>query len=98
MHLRESGRTLLYLDAYAYRGRLLRGLCLYDYMSMVSLVRRHDRAEDERHIALLTGPPRNMTTGSKSSDDLRSTPSLSFKDSSATIIWTSNLYISNGML
>ena len=52
VNLREGGRTLLYLDAYAYRGRLLRGLCLYEYMSMVSLIRRQDRAEDERHIAL----------------------------------------------
>ncbi|KAH6955959.1 PIF1-like helicase-domain-containing protein [Ilyonectria sp. MPI-CAGE-AT-0026] len=50
--LRESGRTLLSLDAYAYRGPLLRGLCLYDYMSMISLERRRDREEDETHFAL----------------------------------------------
>jgi len=52
VQLREGGRTLLYLDAYAHRGRLLRSLCLYDYMSMVSLVRRQDRVEDDVHIAL----------------------------------------------
>ncbi|KAJ6436144.1 c2h2 type zinc finger domain-containing protein [Purpureocillium lavendulum] len=50
--VREGGRTLLNLDAYAYRGRVLRDLCLYDYMSMIHLVRRKDRAEDESHIAL----------------------------------------------
>ncbi|KAM4064303.1 PIF1-like helicase [Hirsutella rhossiliensis] len=35
--LRQGGRTLLCLDAYAYRGHVLRDLCLYDYMSMVHL-------------------------------------------------------------
>lgn len=50
--LRESGRSLPYLDAYAYRGSVLRDICLYDYMSMVHLVRRRGRAENETHIAL----------------------------------------------
>ncbi|KAJ6436571.1 hypothetical protein O9K51_10813 [Purpureocillium lavendulum] len=50
--VREGGRTLLNLDAYAYRGRVLRDLCLYDYMSMIHLVCWKDRAEDESHIAL----------------------------------------------
>ncbi|KAM4058291.1 PIF1-like helicase [Hirsutella rhossiliensis] len=35
--LGQGGRTLLYLDAYAYRGHVLRDLCLYDYMSMIYL-------------------------------------------------------------
>ncbi|XP_044716329.1 PIF1 protein [Hirsutella rhossiliensis] len=35
--LRQGGRTLLCLDAYAYRGHVLRDLCLYDYMSMIHL-------------------------------------------------------------
>ena len=52
VQLREGGRTLLCLDAYAYRGRVLRDTCLYDYMSMVSLVRNRGRAEDENHISL----------------------------------------------
>ncbi|RSL75840.1 hypothetical protein CEP52_017823, partial [Fusarium oligoseptatum] len=52
VQLREGGRTLLYLDAYAYRGHVLRGMCLYDYMSMVSLVRNRGRDEDENHISL----------------------------------------------
>ncbi|PVH90212.1 hypothetical protein DM02DRAFT_683692 [Periconia macrospinosa] len=56
IHLREGGRTLLYLDAYAYRGRVLRDLCLYDYMSMINLERRRGRDEDETHISL-EGPP-----------------------------------------
>lgn len=56
VQFRESGRTLLYLDAYAYRGPVLRNLCLYDYMSMVILERRRGRDEDETHIAL-EGPP-----------------------------------------
>jgi hypothetical protein len=50
--LRDSGRTLLYLDAYARRGPILRSLCLYDYMSMVSLERCRGREEDEAHISL----------------------------------------------
>ncbi|KAM4061813.1 PIF1-like helicase [Hirsutella rhossiliensis] len=37
IRLRQGGRTLLYLDAYAYRGHVLRDLCLYDYMSMIHL-------------------------------------------------------------
>ncbi|KAH8743149.1 hypothetical protein F5883DRAFT_477354, partial [Diaporthe sp. PMI_573] len=52
VQLREGGRTLLCLDAYAYRGHVLRGICLYDYMSMVSLVRNRGRDEDENHISL----------------------------------------------
>lgn len=56
VQFRESGRTLLYLDAYAYRGRVLRDVCLYDYMSMITLERRGHRDEDETHIAL-EGPP-----------------------------------------
>jgi hypothetical protein len=59
--LRESGRTLLSLDAYAYRGPLLRGLCLYDYMSMVSLERRRDREDDETHLSL--GGPSEESNG-----------------------------------
>jgi hypothetical protein len=58
VQLREGGRTLLCLDAYAYRGRVLTDICLYDYMSMVSLVRSRGRDEDENHISLapLDGP------------------------------------------
>ncbi|KJZ69898.1 hypothetical protein HIM_10709 [Hirsutella minnesotensis 3608] len=55
IRLRQGGRTLLYLDAYAYRGHVLRDLCLYDYMSMVHLVRRKGLGEDESHI-FLDGP------------------------------------------
>ncbi|KAF9767527.1 hypothetical protein IL306_015295, partial [Fusarium sp. DS 682] len=56
VQFRESGRTLLYLDAYAYRGQVLRDMCLYDYMSTITLERRHGRDEDETHLAL-EGPP-----------------------------------------
>jgi len=52
VHLREGGRTLLYLDAYAYRGRVLKNLCLYDYMSMIQLVRSRNGDEDEIHVSL----------------------------------------------
>ncbi|KAL6406099.1 hypothetical protein AUP68_10662 [Ilyonectria robusta] len=52
VHLRERGRTLLYLDAYAYRGRVLKDLCLYDYMSMIQLVRCRNQDEDEARISL----------------------------------------------
>ncbi|XP_044714515.1 PIF1 protein [Hirsutella rhossiliensis] len=41
--LRQGGRTLLCLDVYAYRGHVLQDLCLYDYMSMVHLLRRPDQ-------------------------------------------------------
>ncbi|KAI8649770.1 ATP-dependent DNA helicase [Fusarium keratoplasticum] len=57
VQLREGGRTLLYLDAYACRGQVLRSLCLYDYMSMINLVRRSDRDEDETHISLEGSSP-----------------------------------------
>ncbi|KJZ68252.1 hypothetical protein HIM_12356 [Hirsutella minnesotensis 3608] len=50
--LRQGGQALLYLDAYAYRGHILRDLCLYEYMSMVHLVRRKGRSEDESHVCL----------------------------------------------
>ncbi|KAK7420728.1 hypothetical protein QQZ08_010263 [Neonectria magnoliae] len=56
VQFRESGRTLLYLDAYAYRGRILRDACLYDYMSMITLERRRGRDEDGTHL-VLEGPP-----------------------------------------
>jgi hypothetical protein len=56
IQFRENGRTLLYLDAYAYRGPVLRDVCLYDYVSMIDLERRRGRDEDETHIAL-EGPP-----------------------------------------
>ncbi|KJZ70496.1 hypothetical protein HIM_10125 [Hirsutella minnesotensis 3608] len=56
VHFRESGRTLLYLDAYAYRGPVLRDVCFYDYMSMITLERRRGQDEDEARIAL-EGPP-----------------------------------------
>jgi hypothetical protein len=52
VQFRESGWTLLYLDAYTYRGRVLRDVCLYDYMSMITLERRRGQDEDETHIAL----------------------------------------------
>ncbi|XP_044714623.1 VrtJ [Hirsutella rhossiliensis] len=52
IRLRQGGRTLLYLDAYAYRGHVLRDLCLYDYMSMIHLMRRKSRSEDDSHIFL----------------------------------------------
>jgi hypothetical protein len=35
---------------------VLEDVCLYDYMSMITLERRRDRGEDETHIAL-EGPP-----------------------------------------
>ncbi|KAM4055420.1 PIF1 protein [Hirsutella rhossiliensis] len=50
--LRQGGRTLLCLEAYAYRGHVLQDLCLYDYMSMIHLLRRNGRSEDESHIFL----------------------------------------------
>ncbi|XP_044721137.1 ATP-dependent DNA helicase PIF1 [Hirsutella rhossiliensis] len=50
IRLRQGGRTLLYLDAYAYRGHVLRDLCLYDYMSMIHLMRRKSRSEDDSHF------------------------------------------------
>ncbi|KAI0903059.1 hypothetical protein F4823DRAFT_324315 [Ustulina deusta] len=56
VQFRESGRTLLYLDAYAYRGPVLRDVCLYDYMSMITLELRRGRDDDEARIAL-EGPP-----------------------------------------
>ncbi|KAM5344579.1 hypothetical protein ACJ41O_013114 [Fusarium nematophilum] len=56
VQFRQNGRTLLYLDAYAYRGPVLRDVCLYDYMSMITLERRRGRDEDEIRIAL-EGPP-----------------------------------------
>ncbi|KJZ68594.1 hypothetical protein HIM_12014 [Hirsutella minnesotensis 3608] len=56
VHFRESGRTLLCLDAYAYRGPVLRDVCFYDYMSMITLERRRGQDEDEARIAL-EGPP-----------------------------------------
>jgi hypothetical protein len=55
--LRQGGRTLLYLDAYAFRGPVLRDLCLYDYMSMINLVRRRREGEDKSHICLEGLPP-----------------------------------------
>ncbi|KAJ3544245.1 hypothetical protein NM208_g3153 [Fusarium decemcellulare] len=56
VQLREGGWTLLCLDDYAYRGHALRGMCLYDYMSMVSTIRNRGWDEDENHISL-EGPP-----------------------------------------
>ncbi|KAF6517643.1 hypothetical protein HZS61_003204 [Fusarium oxysporum f. sp. conglutinans] len=56
VQFRQNGRTLLYLDAYAYRGPVLRDTCLYDYMSTIIVERRRGRDEDEVHIAL-QGPP-----------------------------------------
>ncbi|KAM5341409.1 hypothetical protein ACJ41O_014440 [Fusarium nematophilum] len=56
VQFQQNGRTLLYLDAYAYRGPVLRDVCLYDYMSMITLERRRGRDEDEIRIAL-EGPP-----------------------------------------
>lgn len=50
--LREGGRTLLHFDAYAFKGPILRDLCLYDYMSMISLQRRQGGGDDESHICL----------------------------------------------
>ncbi|KAM4062555.1 PIF1 protein [Hirsutella rhossiliensis] len=41
--LRQGGRTLLCLEAYSYRGHVLQDLCLYDYMSMIHLLRRPDQ-------------------------------------------------------
>ena len=51
VNLKEGGRKLSYFDAYAYRGRLLRDLCFYDYMSMINLVRLGKQGEDKTHIA-----------------------------------------------
>ena len=56
VQFRENGRTLLYLDAYAYRGPVLSDVCLYDYMSMTTLERRRGRDEDKVRVAL-QGPP-----------------------------------------
>ncbi|RYP64165.1 hypothetical protein DL771_008901 [Monosporascus sp. 5C6A] len=52
VQFRDSGRTLLYLDAYAYRGPVLRDVCLYDYLFMITLERRRGRDKDETRIAL----------------------------------------------
>ncbi|KAH7461132.1 hypothetical protein FOMA001_g19195 [Fusarium oxysporum f. sp. matthiolae] len=52
VNLREQGRTLSYFEAYPYRGALLAHLCLYDYLSMIHLVPRKDRDDDEFHISL----------------------------------------------
>ena len=36
----QAGQRISYFDAYPHRGAVLRGLCLYDYMSLVMLKRR----------------------------------------------------------
>ena len=36
----QAGQRISYFEAYPHRGELLRGLCLYDYMSLVTLKRR----------------------------------------------------------
>src|SRR6516162_3188252 len=51
VNLKEGGRKLSYFDAYAYRGRLLRDLCFYDYMSMINLVCLGKQGEDKTYIA-----------------------------------------------
>ncbi|KAF1993896.1 hypothetical protein P154DRAFT_476817, partial [Amniculicola lignicola CBS 123094] len=38
--LEKSGQRISFLQAYPHRGRLLQGLCLYDYMSVVKLKRK----------------------------------------------------------
>lgn len=50
--LREQGRTLFYFEAYRCRGALLAHLCLYGYLSIIHLVPRKDRGDDEFHILL----------------------------------------------
>ncbi|KAI0970194.1 hypothetical protein F4678DRAFT_480430 [Xylaria arbuscula] len=53
VNLREHSRTLSYFEAYAIRGELLANICFYDYISMVSPVRRKDHGDDddEFHIS-----------------------------------------------
>ncbi|KAH6874269.1 hypothetical protein B0T10DRAFT_552895 [Thelonectria olida] len=36
----QAGQRISYFEAYPYRGEILRDLCLYDYMSLVTLKRR----------------------------------------------------------
>ncbi|KAJ2891231.1 uncharacterized protein MKZ38_000723 [Zalerion maritima] len=52
VNLREQGRTLSYFEAYAYGGELLQNVCFYDYISMISLIRRKDQVDDGFHISL----------------------------------------------
>ncbi|PVH91908.1 hypothetical protein DM02DRAFT_310095 [Periconia macrospinosa] len=40
--LEEVGQKISFVQAYVHRGRLLEGLCLYDYMSIVMLKRRRE--------------------------------------------------------
>ncbi|KAJ3572625.1 hypothetical protein NPX13_g4988 [Xylaria arbuscula] len=53
VNLREHGRTLSYFEAYAIRGELLADICFYDYIAMVTSVRRKDHGhnDDEFHIS-----------------------------------------------
>ncbi|KAJ3516318.1 hypothetical protein NM208_g14859 [Fusarium decemcellulare] len=52
VNLKEQGRTLSYFEAYSHRGAVLAHICLYDYLSMIHLVPRRDRDDDEFHISL----------------------------------------------
>ena len=39
----ESGKRISYFEAYAHRGEVLRGMCLYDYVSVVSIKRKNKK-------------------------------------------------------
>ncbi|KAK7582882.1 hypothetical protein V3481_012179 [Fusarium oxysporum f. sp. vasinfectum] len=47
----QAGQRISYFDSYPHRGAVLRGLCLYDYMSLVMLKRRGNRRNERRSDA-----------------------------------------------
>ncbi|KAJ4176747.1 hypothetical protein NW759_017504 [Fusarium solani] len=47
----QAGQRISYFDAYPHRGAVLRGLCLYDYMSLVMLKRRDNGRSGRRSAA-----------------------------------------------
>ncbi|KAL5583752.1 hypothetical protein FOVSG1_015103 [Fusarium oxysporum f. sp. vasinfectum] len=47
----QAGQRISYFDSYPHRGAVLRGLCLYDYMSLVMLKRRGNSRNERRSDA-----------------------------------------------
>ncbi|KAI7769388.1 hypothetical protein LZL87_013853 [Fusarium oxysporum] len=47
----QAGQRISYFDSYPHRGAVLRGLCLYDYMSLMMLKRRGNRRNERRSDA-----------------------------------------------
>jgi hypothetical protein len=48
--LEESGQRITFLQAYPHRGRVLQGLSLYDYMSVVKLKRKGETAGRQENL------------------------------------------------